>query len=224
MAEIDSGGFLQASEHQVMFIAKSGRRRGAGEAGRDFGEFWGDAVGRQDEINASGFDSATLRARRGGRWGLGGDGNASLGLNRSAALNSVQAVAGEDDGDGLVLAIRRERAKKMIEGTDAVRRASGTRWVKDAAGDGKERLRGSDIDMVRPEVRGFAEFFNGNGCFGGEIVRKGMRMAGAGVRQQNEGHAGLDWELGEQLGEGRDAGFRESQAHYRESCLRHGHN
>ena len=63
VAEIDSGGFLKASEDQVMFITKAGRGRGTREAGRDFGEFWSDGLGREDEVNATGFHGAALRAR-----------------------------------------------------------------------------------------------------------------------------------------------------------------
>ena len=149
------------------------------------------------------------------------EGQPAMLLDRRDAERAIAAEPGQDDADGVLALVLRQRGEKRVD-RDAAGR--GRRWTSEmqgAASDRQDGVRWNDIDLVRADLHRVLDEVHRHRGVAGDDRDQGALIVGIKVLNQHEGHASVGWHLREERFEGVDTARRGAEANDQPGSIRH---
>ncbi len=154
---------------------------------------------RLDHIDHPGGYGAARHALILGRLRILRDRHAGLGLDRSQPHGTVAAGPGQDDPDGSLLLILRQRTEEVIDGQRHAILRGGLHEVQDAVQDRQVGPARSHIDAIGLHFYPVRSLHHRHRCAFTEQARQETDMARMLVRDHHEGHPADGRHVAEEL-------------------------
>lgn len=213
VSEVHAGGLAQELENLVeaAIFGRSELHEFAGTIAPDVGmagdagELTSNQLGRKDVVHAAGGDGTARHAVVFGGSVILSEGDAAVGLNFGEPGGAVAAGTREDDADGVMALLLGESAHEVVNGHVKAAGIAAGRELKAVIGDGHRSIGRNDINMIGLDAHAAGDFLDAHGGFLGEQFGEEAVMLGVEMLDEDEGHAGIGGQVGDEFGEGFDA-------------------
>jgi hypothetical protein len=160
-------------------------------------------------VRVSGMDQAARHSGESRGFGLLRDADAARGLDRLRAGRPVRAGARQDDRDGFLVLLQRERAEEVVDGAAVTAFLERFAELQSAVLEGERAARGDDVDVVGFDGHAIAHFLHRDPRAAAQDVAEHARVVGREVLHDDIRHAAVFGHLIEEfLERGQAAGGR----------------
>ena len=159
----------------------------------------GELRGRQDHVDAAALDGALRHAGVLGRRLILGEHDAAAGLDLLDADRAVRSGPRQDHPDGAGPTVFGQRLEKVIDRQVRTADLPAGSELQDTPGDGQDRARGDDVDLVGGDLPAVRRLRDGQAAGLAQQLDQVALVVGVEVLDQHERHAGLLRQLREEL-------------------------